>query len=65
MKWKMKGKTTDEKKDERKVETEDRKFNESNMDDKDDDGTISLLYWTKENKLWKFIKVKALIVKLL
>ena len=65
MKWKMKWKTTDEKKDERKVETEDRKFNKSNMDDKDDDGTISLLYWTKENKLWKFIKVKALIVKLL
>jgi len=40
----MKGKTTDEKKDERKVETEDRNFNKSNMDDKDDDGTISLLY---------------------
>ena len=64
MKWKMKGKTTDEKKDERKVETEDRNFNKSNMDDKDDDGTISLLYWTKENKLWKFIKVKVHIVKL-
>ena len=61
MKWKMKGKTTDEK----KVETENRKFNKSNMDDKDDDVTISLLYLTKENKLWKFIKVKVHIVKLL